>query len=223
MDALAPRVLELLIQIGPGLVLILAFLETVFITGLVMPTGPTIIVTTLLARGMAGYGLESVAVAAVVGGILGDSGGFWVGRRFGGRVLRGDGFFARAAGRHLPRAVSLAGRHPAVGVSFARLVSFVRTLTPQLAGMSGLTYPRFVAYDLLGVAGWAATYMGVAILAGESWQVVTRWIGAVWAGLFLVALLVLWILARSRRPEPDPGEVKQAPWAGPPGKGSPSC
>lgn len=217
MDTLAPWIPDLLARVGPGLVLALAFLETVFITGLVMPTGPTIIVATLMARGVGGWGVESVVAAAMLGGLLGDSGGFWIGRRFGRRIFQGEGYFARAAARHLPRAASLASRHPAAGVTFARLISFVRTLSPQLAGMSRLTYPRFLAYDVVGVTGWAALYVGIALLAGESWRVVSGWIGATGGLLLLVALLVFVILVRigkvgveveaveARRPGPPHG------------------
>lgn len=199
MNALVLEALEILVRAGPGLVLLLAFLETVFITGLVMPTGPVIILSTLLAGGIGTYGLESVVLGAVLGGALGDSGGFWVGRRFGQRVLRGKGFLGRTASRHLPRAVSLAGRHPLIGVGFARMVSFVRTLTPPLAGMSRISYVRFLAYDLPGVACWAAAYVGVGLLAGEGWRVATRWIGAAWVALFLVGGFVLWLFTRWRR------------------------
>lgn len=206
---------ELLARAGPGLVFLLAFLETVFVTGLVMPTGPVIILSTLMAGGVGSYGIEAVVLGAVAGGALGDSSGFWIGRRFGERVLRADGLLGRIGSRHLPRAVALAGRHPLMGVGFARMVSFVRTLTPPLAGMSRLSYPRFLAYDLVGVACWAATYVGVGLLAAQGWRITTRWIGVGWAFLFLVGLLVLWALSRRRKPGPGaPGVPGQDPEPG---------
>lgn len=199
MNALAVETLEILARMGPALVLLLAFLETVFVTGLFMPTGPVIILCTLIAGSIGSYEVQSVVVAAVLGGVLGDSGGFWVGRRLGPRILAGDGRVGRAVGRHLPRAASLAGHHPVMGVTFARLVSFVRTLTPPLAGMSRLTYPRFLFYDLMGIGGWVAIYVGVAVLAGEGWRTATGWIGAAWVALFVLGVLVLWFWAWRRK------------------------
>ena len=195
--------LELLATMGPGIVFLLAFLETVFITGLVMPTGPAVIVTTALAVD-GRFPLASVAGAALAGGALGDTGGFWIGRRVGPRVLEGDSFFARRARRFLPRAVELAGRHPVLGVTFARLVSFVRTLSPQLAGMSHITYLRFLAYDLVGVAAWAALYLTVGLLAREGWEEASRLAGTTGAVAFALLLGIAWLLLRLRGGVSDP-------------------
>ena len=90
----------------------------------------------------------------------------------------------------------------------ARLVSFVRTLMPGMAGFSGLRYRTFLLFDLLGLGLWGSLYVGMGVLAGENWRRVSSLVGS---GMLLVFLVAAWILwrgvkasARSRRSRPDP-------------------
>jgi len=214
---------SLLQRLGPGAILAMAVAETAFVTGLVVPAG----VATALGAFLAAEGLLdlwSVSGAAVAGALLGDGTGYWLGRRYGRGILAGEGRLRRLARRHEPRAARLFGRHPIYAVSFARVVSFVRTLMPWMAGMSGIGYARFLAFDLLGVAAWAAMYVGSGYLAGRSWRWVSGALGTGWAVLFVVVGLAAWLRSRHRRLE-DPGSARLAPAPGAPdgGDGEEAC
>lgn len=198
----------LLAAAGPWIVLAMAAAETAFVTGLVVPAG----VATALGAFLASQGhlsLPAVAAAAAVGAAAGDSVGFWLGRRYGRRVLEGSGRVREMARRHEGRVTALFGSHPVYAVSLARLVSFVRTLMPWAAGMSRLRYPRFLAYDLLGVAAWTSAYAAAGYLAGRSWRWVSGAMGTGWAVLFALLGLAGWLAARrralGRSPPDEPG------------------
>ncbi|NJD18452.1 MAG: hypothetical protein FIA95_04115 [Gemmatimonadetes bacterium] len=90
------------------------------------------------------------------------------------------------------------GRHPAYSVGAARLVSFVRTVMPMAAGMTGIPYPRYLAYELLGLAGCVALYVTIGVLAEESWELATQLVGLGGAVAFAAAGTVLWIAFRKR-------------------------
>lgn len=200
-----PPLAELLPSVGPWLLLVLAVAETAFVTGLVVPAG----VATAFGAFLAAEGhfqLPDVVLFAGAGALLGDSIGYWVGRRGGGGLLRGRGRLGRIARRHLPRTRALFGRHALYAVSMARLVPFVRTLMPMTAGASAVSYPRFLLFDLVGVAGWVAEYVAIGWLAGESWRRVSGAVGTGWAVLFLGAALIAWLAARRRAlaPPADP-------------------
>lgn len=183
---------------GPWALLVLTAAETVFLTGLVVPAS----VATAFGAFLAAEGFLSlwmVAAFAATGALLGDNVGFWIGRRYGSGLLRGEGRFRELARRHESRANALFRGHPVYAVSFARLVSFVRTLMPLAAGMSSLGYARYVAYDLLGVLGWLTAYCAAGYLAGQSWRWVAGAMGTGWAVAFAVVGLVWWWVARSRR------------------------
>jgi len=155
-----------------------------------------------------------VAAFTALGGFLGDNLGFFWGRHAGRSVLEGKGRLSRAAARHWDKAEHLFGRHPVYAVSFARLISFVRTLMPIAAGTSHLRYRSFVFYDILGVAAWATAHLIVGYVAGESWEQVVALMGLGWAALFALAGAVLWVIHRRRQAgaaEPAPAPLVAAP------------
>jgi membrane protein DedA with SNARE-associated domain len=182
---------------GEWMLFLLAVAETCFVTGLIVPSGVATSVATILA--IDGHlSLPLVALAAAAGGWVGDSLGFWLGYAGGRRMAEGDGPFARAYRRRRKDADRIFAAHPLVSVSLARLVSFVRTLMPMAAGMSRMGYGRYLGFEALGLAGWLLLYMTVGWVAGESWELASRLLGVGGGAVFLVAVYVLWRLARRR-------------------------
>ncbi len=179
---------------GPWLVGGMAMFETALIIGLVLPTEPTLVIATAFAlQGHFSFG--SVVGAAVLGAALGDSAGFMIGRWGGSRVLGGRGRVARMARRHQDRALDLFEKHAGLSVSLARMVPFVRTLMPLVAGSTGVAYRRFLAFDFLGIIGWAFLGLGIAYAGARSWEIGVGSVGLGWATLggaiLIVAFLVL--------------------------------
>ena len=75
-----------------------------------------------------GHGsLTLMIVAAICGGAVGDSIGFWIGRSSGQALGRGEGWAGRRYRQYAPMASRFFGRRPFYSVTVARLVSFVRT------------------------------------------------------------------------------------------------
>ncbi len=210
MQALVTYLLALLPVYGPWLLLVLAFLETFFITGLVVPSGVATSVATVLAL-EGSMDLFEVVLAATLGGALGDSTGFFIGRAWGTRVLSGEGRFATAARKRHEAVSSLFGRHPVYSVTLARLISFVRTVMPMAAGMSGLRYRRYLPYELVGLAGWTVIYVSIGIVTRESWEMATQLVGVGGVSVFLVVGLILWFIFRRREQDPELGAGEEAP------------
>lgn len=207
MDTLSSRLLELLPIYGPWLLFALAFLETCFLTGLIVPAGLATAMGVALALEET-LSMPTVVGAVLAGGALGDSFGYWIGRMTGERFLVGEGRWAHLVRRRSWLLDRWFGRHPAYSVSLARVVSFVRTVMPMAAGMSRIRYARFLVYDLVGVAVCVGLYVAIGALAQESWEAVARALG-IGGALTLVSFLVLaWWMVRSRarargRPVPN--------------------
>lgn len=195
---LGPELTEALMALGPWVVLGVTFAETVFITGLVVPALPTIMTACLLAL-EGHFSLGGVAAATALGGALGDSTGFWLGRKGGRRLLEGEGRFHRIARAQERRATRLAERHALAGITLARCISFVRTLMPIMAGISRIPYRRFLAYDLLGVAVWATGSILVGVSASVGWRRVRDDLGPAWAVAVLGLAVVVWLALKVRR------------------------
>jgi len=181
---------EIVAQYGPWLVVAMTFSETALIVGLVVPAEPTLIVAMAFAL-QGAFPLWALGVATVAGALLGDSVGFWIGRTGGRRVVRGSGRLEQAGREHEGRARSLLKKHPGVAISMSRLVPFVRTLMPLVAGTTKITYGRFLFFDALGVMGWSVGALCVAYVANVGWEWATRTFGAGIAVVLVVGLLLL--------------------------------
>ncbi len=193
-----PPLLDLITVHGPWLLFLLAVLETSFVTGLAVPSG----VATSLATAVAleqGASLFPVALAAGAGGAIGDSIGFWIGRVGRVRWQEGSGRLAIRGRRIRARASRWFGGAPFLSVTVARLISFVRTVMPMTAGMSDLSYRRYLPYDVAGVFLWGAFYMTGGAAAGQGWSWAADALGV--GGALLLGGLVagaVWMTRRRR-------------------------
>ena len=207
---LIPRLIEWLPAYGPWLIFVLAILETCFITGLVVPSGLATSVATVLALEGA-VTLTPFVLAAAAGGFVGDGVGFWIGRATCHQLEAGDGRAARLFQAHRRRGSRFLDRHPIFSVTAARLVSFVRTAMPMAAGMSGLRFARYLVYEIPGLLGWVAIYVGIGFLAGESWELAVQAVGLVGTVLFAGVALVLWVaMRRGTSGEEEAGDATEA-------------
>jgi membrane-associated protein len=190
---------ELLILVGPGLLAAMAWLETSLPIGLMVPAGVALALGAFLAH--EGYlPLSGVVLAAGVGGLAGDWTGYWIGRRRGTSILlRAPGFVGRVARQYEIPTARVIQRRPFWSVTLGRTVSFVRTLMPAAVGRSGMTFPRFVVYDAMGISAWLALYTSAGIVAGASWRAASGLIGTGWAILLLLGGSVAVLMGRLRR------------------------
>ena len=181
---------------GPWLVLAVTFTETALILGLIVPAEPTIIVAMALAL-QGDLSLWQIITAGVVGAVVGDTTGFWIGRIGGHRLLRGSGPLARSARKHEARASAMLEEHPGLALTVTRMVPFVRTLMPLAAGSARIGYRRFLFFDAMGVMGWAVGAFGAAYITNVAWEWASRSFG-VGMALVLVGglLLLVWRVER---------------------------
>ncbi|MDX1495352.1 MAG: DedA family protein [Longimicrobiales bacterium] len=194
---LVPLLFDQLATHGPWLLFVMAILETCFVTGLVVPSGVATSVGTIIAL-EGGPPLATVVVAAAAGGFVGDSIGYWIGRRSGEHVLREGGRWRRLLGSRLDAAEELFGKHPVYSVTVARLISFVRTVMPMAAGMSGISYRRYLPYELVGLLGWVAIYVSIGFGGREGWEAASRIFGVGGAVAFLVVAAIAFVVVRRR-------------------------
>lgn len=207
----------LLERAGPWIIFIAVFAETAVFVGLLIPAEATVLLGAFLAdRGV--FSLESVVAATFIGGLLGDHTGYWLGRRGGRRITASEGRLGRMWRRYEGATGRLFRLHAALAITLARFISFVRTLMPWFAGMSGVPYGRFFVYDLLGVTGWAAASIALGYAAGESWRLVAERLGEVSAAIVMAMIFVGVLVAlrtrRRKRRELRRGLQTEAPGAG---------
>lgn len=105
-------------------------------------------------------------VVTVCAGV-GDSVGYFIGRRFGPR-LRETKLIQKYGTEGWDKATDILRRRGAWAVFFARFMPVVRTLTPAAAGTSGLPYRKFLPAVVAGAACWSALHIGIGAALGEA-------------------------------------------------------
>jgi membrane protein DedA with SNARE-associated domain len=144
--------------------------------------------------------LPAVVIVAILGAVLGDNVGFWIGRR-GGRVfLERRGRFFGLTPQRLEKFDAFFTRHGAKTVFIARFVTGLRVVGAILAGASTLPWGRFLIFNAAGAIAWATTFGTVGYLLGYSWETIERWIGHVGIALLVVVgIAIVFALVRSRK------------------------
>lgn len=181
---------------GYAVVFLLAAAEGAALIGLFLPGE-----TAMLLGGVLVYqdraSLALMLLIGCLGAVIGDSIGYWVGRRFGGRI-RSSPLGRKVGEERWERAGDYLRERGAKAVFFARFLSFLRTLVPPVAGSTGMPYRSFVIYNAPAAILWAALFIGLGVAGGRSWQAVDQWAGR--ASIILLLLvgigLVLFLAAR---------------------------
>jgi len=134
------------------LVLVVVFalpaLEASTLLGIVVPGELALVLGGLLAH-QGRVPLWAAVVAGAAGAVVGDSVGYAIGRRMGERLLAH--LPHRLVGpRQVERATALVRRLGGRAVLVGRFTAALRALVPGLAGLAGVPYRTFAAYNLAG-------------------------------------------------------------------------
>jgi membrane-associated protein len=89
--------------------------------------------------------------ALVVAAVLGDTANYWIGHFLGARLVASGRLIKPA---HLAKTHEFFEKYGGKAVIIARFVPIVRTFTPFVAGLGSMSYGRFMAYNVVGGAGW---------------------------------------------------------------------
>jgi membrane protein DedA with SNARE-associated domain len=178
-------------QLGYPALFALIFGES---AGVPLP-GETALLTAGVLAGAGHLSLVLVIGVAIAAAVIGDTLGYWLGRRGGRVVLTHRGPFAAFRGHALERGERFFDRHGAKTVFLGRFVPGVRVAAAVLAGAGAMPWPRFALYNLAGAFVWAATVASLASLVGPT-VAAGLWVAAL--GAAVVTGLVTLVRARRR-------------------------
>ena len=177
-------------------------LEAPAFLGLVLPGELALLLWGVLAS-QGRVPLAAALAVGTAGALAGDSAGYWIGRRWGPRLLASRlGRRVGPARLHRVESLLLAGGGRALVVG--RCTAGARVVLPGLAGMLGLRYRSFALWTGVAATLWAVAHVLAGYAAGAGWRHVQRLTGR--AGLALglavaAGLAVAWLRRRSARVE----------------------
>ena len=150
------------------------------------------------------YSVEAVIAVAAVAAIVGDNLGFWlIGRRGGRALIARYAWVERRTQRLLPRTEALIDRYGGRAVFFGRFVAVLRETIAWVAGLAGMSWPRFLFWNAFGGIVWATGVGLLAYFGGKALADAVTGYGlyaaAAIAGVVLVAVIGLRLISRFRR------------------------
>jgi membrane protein DedA with SNARE-associated domain len=129
--------------------------------------GETVLIAASLYAGAGRLNVVAVGVIAFAAAVTGDNIGFAIGH-FGGRalVLRW-GRHVRLTEERLDQAEAFFDRHGAWIITVSRFIEVLRQANGIVAGITGMRWLRFLAFNALGAALWVGTWVSLGYLAGS--------------------------------------------------------
>lgn len=146
---------------------ILIFVETGLLIGFIFPGDSVLFTAGVLAAQPDPFApLWLLCVAVPIAAILGDQLGYFIGRRLGRGVLEGR-LMQSIGPEYVARTHAYFERFGPLTVFFGRFIGIVRTLTPVVAGFSGMPHRVFTMFSVAGSIVWAAGIIVLGYLLGN--------------------------------------------------------
>jgi membrane-associated protein len=114
----------------------------------------------------AGLDVHVLVVVLIIAAILGDTVNYAIGHYIGPRVFdKPDSRWFKQA--HLRRTQEFYDRYGGVTIIIGRFVPIVRTFAPFLAGVAGMTYRKFLSFNIVGAIAWITSLVYAGYLFGN--------------------------------------------------------
>jgi membrane-associated protein len=172
--------------------------EASIMLGFVFPGETAAILGGVLAS-TGGVSLPGIVTTVVLCAIVGDSIGYFVGARWGPRILTLAPLRKRQRG--IDRALQELSRRGALAVFLGRFTAFLRAVVPGLAGISSMHYPTFLAANAAGGTVWGVTFVLLGYFVGQKVETATGI--ASYVLLAFIVLVIVVMVVRHRRKEKE--------------------
>ena len=150
-------------QYGPwiyALLFVVIFAETGLVVFPFLP-GDSILFISGTIVATAGLNVHLLVALLIFAAILGDSLNYAIGHYIGPRIYdRPDSRWFKQA--HLRKTQDFYDRFGGVTIIIGRFIPIIRTFAPFLAGVAGMSYRRFLSYNVVGGVLW----IGLLVYAG---------------------------------------------------------
>src|ERR1044072_6392582 len=152
---------------GLWLVLFIIFAETGLFAGFFLPGDSLLFVAGIYSQDLAESFISSgnehfdlflIIALASVAGILGNTVGYWFGKKIGPSMYHWkDRFLFKQ--RYLYQAKEFYDKHGGGAIVFARFLPVIRTFAPIIAGIVNMERKKFGFYNVIGCVAWTTSML----------------------------------------------------------------
>lgn len=153
---------QVIADYGTGTYLILiaiVFCETGLVITPFLP-GDSLLFAAGAFSALGSLDVRLLAVLLTIAAIAGDTVNYWIGAFVGPKAFSGNTRLLKR--EYLERTHAFYERHGGKTIILARFIPIVRTFAPFVAGVGAMSYPRFIAYNVIGAVLW----VGLFVLGG---------------------------------------------------------
>jgi membrane-associated protein len=155
-------------QYGPwlyALVFVVIFAETGLVVFPLLP-GDSLLFIAGTVVATAGLNVHVLVGLLIVAAVLGDSVNYSIGRYIGPKVFeKPDSRWFKQ--EYLQRTQAFYDRYGGVTIIIGRFVPIIRTFAPFLAGVAGMSYRKFLSYNVIGGVLWISSLVYAGYLFGN--------------------------------------------------------
>jgi membrane protein DedA with SNARE-associated domain len=192
------QILHLVEQFGYLIVFLGVGIESL---GVPVP-GETVLIIGAVLAAQGHLNPAAVAAVAAVGAILGDNTGYYVGRRWGERLIRARGLRRIYDPRRVAVAERFFQKHGWTAVFFGRFIAILRIFAGPLAGLHKMPWTHFVLANAGGAVVWVAAVVTAGLLVGGNLNSLISLVsraGYIGLGLAVVLVIGFVVVHRLRR------------------------
>jgi undecaprenyl-diphosphatase len=178
---------------GYLIILAFAFLEALAFVGALFP-GTTIIIILGFFSYLKYWNFALVFLLIFIGALAGDTLSYWLGKKYGARVLE------KLNGRkiykwlNLDVAMNFLGENGIKSVIVGRIIGPSRAFVPFLVGAVDKDFKKFLNADIVSVFIWSILYLGIGAMFGSSMPLIEKLIDHI-EYLFLLFIAMIFVLS----------------------------
>lgn len=196
LEAISQFLATQVVHHGYLIVFLAAFLENSAFVGLVLPNETVLVLSGFYAQGSA-LNIPLLVGVGIVGAVLGDNLGYWIGHHGGRPLVRRLERRWRFLEQRLEQSQAYFKSHGGKTVITGRFVAIIRSFVPFTAGVGRMPYGRFFIFNLVGASIQTALLLLVGYFFGSQWPLIARILRD--TSLVLLLLLVVAVALLYRR------------------------
>jgi membrane-associated protein len=192
-----------------GILFAIVFVETGLVVMPFLP-GDSMLFAVGAFAAIGSLDLATAMGLLMLAAILGDTVNYWIGKKVGPKIFYKENvrFLNK---KHLDRTHAFYLKHGGKTIIIARFMPFIRTFAPFVAGIGLMSYPRFLAFNVIGGVAWVSLFTLGGYFFGNLPVVRDNF------SLVIMAIIVISVMPmviewlRTRRAKPQGPDSKKAP------------
>ncbi len=146
-------------------IFMMVFSESGMFFGFFLPGDSLLFSAGLIASG-GFFDVRILIIGCIIAAILGDSVGYWMGKKMGPKLFYKDsGFFFRK--KRINDAEEFYKKHGVYTIVIARFIPIIRTFAPIVAGIGKMNYKTFLSYNIIGGVLWVTILVSIGYFLGK--------------------------------------------------------